>query len=783
MASNSPLRQQNHARPHQGLSGILKPHNEQCKATGSVKGSKVNTAQHGSKRGGENQDPSTSTQKAASTVKLKGLSRLPVLAKTFQPQPTSDSILKKWEERPLLSKDKRKKKCTKPQPFNFSQPRATRLAGQNPSVPQRGTVDTKNLTAQPTPSGSKPSNAKKATDGFCPDPSALRSILLSEGVAAASGAQDATPRPSGRGTSVYMPQRVPMRSAQRRKPEGNTGHVAFVPDAASLGSILRDEGIQPLGGATPYTSTCPPARHTSIYTPQRVPVKSTQKKQPEAKAGHEAFVPDAASLGSILRDEGIQPLGGATPHTSTCPPARHTSIYTAQRVPVSKPRTVTASSVKGSAVTFSPDPTALRSILQNEGVQPGGATPLSSATLPPTGRTTSLYKAQRVPVTKPRIEKCEALKGPGRVSPGVSPQKGTPQRVPCTQPRSMKRLLSAYRRTPKLTASPCLKGEAEPSPVPSQGEDEVVKMLFEEEEEEMMKSGEAPLQASQQAAESQAEVLHRPFIQSLQRESVIVLSSGLRLFGGAGTPARPPAEPPTALPTPVPPPDLPTPLAVPLTTTAFLPPAPPTPLPLPQPAPLLPTGQPAAVPLSLPTSIPPPGPCATTAVPAAIPPLSLPTPPPQPPSTVSCDAEAAPSLAQLQCPPCPSEAPVARQQDSLLPPLPTGLKSAFDSVGSVGRTTATPGNTMALCQKRVRELRAWGPSLEEVLLDEECATFMSLPLHCAAPPRCLDPLASTLLTQDNACFIPIEPPCLSPATYPESEQSPHLFTPLITVHT
>ncbi len=43
----------------------------------------------------------------------------------------------------------------------------------------------------------------------------------------------------------------------------------------------------------------------------------------------------------------------------------------------------------GSAVSFSPDPAALRSILQNEGVRAGGATPRVSTCL--TGRGTSIY--------------------------------------------------------------------------------------------------------------------------------------------------------------------------------------------------------------------------------------------------------------------------------------------------------------------------------------------------------------------------------------------------------
>ena len=46
-------------------------------------------------------------------------------------------------------------------------------------------------------------------------------------------------------------------------------------------------------------------------------------------------------------------------------------------------------------------------------------------------------------------------------------------------------------------------------------------------------------------------------------------------------------------------------------------------------------------------------------------------------------------------------------------------------------------------------LHQWLPALEELFLDEECATYMSQPQYCAALPRCSNPVANRLLFQDS----------------------------------
>ncbi|XP_073678805.1 uncharacterized protein [Garra rufa] len=55
----------------------------------------------------------------------------------------------------------------------------------------------------------------------------------------------------------------------------------------------------------------------------------------------------------------------------------------------------------------------------------------------------------------------------------------------------------------------------------------------------------------------------------------------------------------------------------------------------------------------------------------------------------------------------------------------------------------------------VSALRWRHTPLEEMFLDDECATFTSRLLSCPLQPRCGNPVAATLLFQDSTCFLPI----------------------------
>ncbi|XP_072552555.1 uncharacterized protein troap [Salminus brasiliensis] len=782
-------------------------------------------AVHSSKRGSENQDPNESAKSLKGVNKLKTVSRLPVLAKSLQPVLTDISQspgLKRWEERPLLGKAQKRKTCTKPVPFSLSQSRshsqkrteaASEMTGssgiplttrQTPSktltVSQHRTKTPTHNTALrnthvchtntaatiplnlegKTSPKSKPNSTQSAiwvvndssiqrdlssqlgsitlaqseltkdsshsfrsggvenrtvsqlknkgctqtllsakcttgdatgtTVSFSPDPSALCSILQNKGIEV--DGPGATPRvstcPTGRGTSIYSARRVPFKKPQTdaaTTEAGPTGNAApFSPDPSALQTILQNEGVKGGGpvGATPRASTCPSRRETSVYSAQRVPVKKPQVEAVAAGQGQTGstvpFSPDPSALRSILLNEGIKTGGpvGATPRVSICP-GRETSIYSAQRVPVKKPQTEAVTALPGragSAVSFSPDPSALRSILLNEGIKAGGAagaTPRVSVC--PSGRGTSIYSAQRVPLKKAKAEGTapEAAHTGASRTPNT---KWTPQRVPYSQSQSLRKLISA-RKAALFNASPGLREtQSSSSDSSAQQEEDVVQKLFQEEpeqqeNEQMEEEGdEATLGSSlehHQTAEphlkprtTDADTSHchldnenkipavQPFIQAPHRQSVIVFSSGQRLFG----------------------PD-----------------------------------------------------------------------PTQDSSQISenagqlqpCLSSSAPTLAQ-------STAPVQMVQFSR---SQRALNSDTSERMSPSKQCKTKASSLSLA---VCALRRRLPALEEVFLDDECATYTSCQQLWPAQPRCSNPVASILLYQDSICFVPIGmvSPSLSP---------------------
>ncbi|KAM9350956.1 uncharacterized protein troap, partial [Symphorus nematophorus] len=376
-----------------------------------------------------------------------GVSRLPVLAKSLHLQTPSDFSQSHctWEEKPLAGKAKKKKACTRPVPFNLSQPKSSRTATENQQP----------LTV---------SQSRTSTCAIQPN---------------------------------NNPQRVSvMKSRQKAAPPtGSVKSVQFSPDSAALQSILQNEGVKVGGpvGAVHRNSVCPSGRGTSIYSVQRVPVRK------------------------ICEEETRGPGG----------------------------------SVK--SVQFSPDSAALQSILQNEGVKVGG--PMGAAhrnSVCPSGRGTSIYSAQRVPVKKNRVE---ATGGPGAGALKENPlSKCTPQRVRNTrhQPMSAMKWHQLTQKTP-YTGTP---GHQSCKTSAQQHQEEVVQKLFDDQEDEQntnvqdkdpaTEAEQIPVQdttikssceekveksrASSNEDEDQRTVLGQPFIQAPQRESVIFFSTGKKLL-------------------------------------------------------------------------------------------------------------------------------------------------------------------------------------------------------------------------------------------------------------
>ncbi|KAA0707165.1 hypothetical protein E1301_Tti002486 [Triplophysa tibetana] len=683
MASSNPLRPQN--RTLQNQTGILKQQ-------------EVNklTAAASSKRGSENLDPNAEAEAGKGVNKLKGVSRLPVLAKSL-PAGNDLSQQNRWEQRPLSGKAQKKRICTKPVPFNLSQSRkhnqrnADVAGGKAPLTP----------SARLTP-GAKLKSHKATTPGVFRSASKLESAMPRTASIKPTALDSTESRSasqtdlSSRFGSITLAQsKLPEDSrlshlckdslnnvgvcSSGQAPKDQNG-IQIVLSASgtqshagtkAMHNVISWEGSNIVGALSvmPRLSICPSGPGSSNNLPQRVSVKKGQRDVVNTTGNAGAFSPDPSSLRSILQNDAMRvERVGATPRASTCPTGRPTSFYSARRVPVKKPPMDDVAAVTGSSVTFSPDPSALRSILQNEGVRVGalgGATPRVSTC--PTGRGTSIYSAQRVPVKKTKTEDT----GTASYCANRTPVRTwTPQRVANTKSQSMMKILTAQKMS-RLRDSPGFSGPQDPSTQFLMDEEEdVVQRLFDDADQldnnQMAEKGFKSEQLRTTSTSNQTiepltnkEILksnHRhnedegkkscqPFIQAAHRGSVIVFSSSQRLCGSDR----------------------------------------------------------------------------------------------------------------------PQEAPVI--ENSSISHITLLSNRSNGSQVTSGSDVIKQINTCTQSKLKAAALRRRHTPLEEMILDEECATYTTRLLSCPLQPRCGNPVATTLMFEDSTCFFPIglsSPKRLSP---------------------
>ncbi|XP_060913587.1 uncharacterized protein troap isoform X1 [Labrus mixtus] len=125
---------------------------------------------------------------------------------------------------------------------------------------------------QLTTQGNYSKSLTEKGENFQSDHAALLSILRNEGVSAPC-LGSATPQSKAYN---YVPQRVSIMTRQKVGPTtGSVKSVQFSPDPAALQSILLNEGVKAEGpfGATPQHPVRPSGRGTSVYTAQRVPLR------------------------------------------------------------------------------------------------------------------------------------------------------------------------------------------------------------------------------------------------------------------------------------------------------------------------------------------------------------------------------------------------------------------------------------------------------------------------------------------------------------------------------
>ncbi|XP_028308856.1 uncharacterized protein troap isoform X2 [Gouania willdenowi] len=496
MEPSAILRQQSNNKIHNDFQRMK---NEQNKKPADPKQSKLVSVPLTSNKDAENQHPEISEIGRKAPVRQgQGGSRLPVLAKSLHLQTASNfsQSHSKWEENPLAGKAKKKRPCTRPVPFNFSQPRSSRVATvkQPQTVMQTGT--------------------KTPQRNMCNANSASQPTVLNnkkENVLSHPSAQ--TGPPSNFKTSHTLSNSGSMTHQNKS---------VFSTKPVVISEFCLDNMNQ--------LSIKEPSEASNVDPTSQQQGDSLKDKQENFQSDHKALL-------SILCNKGVD-VTSATPQSKQY-------NYLPQRVSIMKSRKKTGpttASVK--SVQFSPDPSALQSILLNEGVkagQPLGATPRNS-TCPP-GRGTSIYTAQRVLVKKNRMEPSD---GPA-VALRVTPQsKWTPQRVSRHRPMSA---LKWHQSTQPLTyttpgAKNC-KGYFQSQ------QQEVVQRLFVDAEEEQNPDPKDPDTCAQQLpvtasvcedTERQSRISSdeegdkpkvedaQPFLQAPDRESVIFFSTGKKLF-------------------------------------------------------------------------------------------------------------------------------------------------------------------------------------------------------------------------------------------------------------
>ncbi|CAB1336775.1 unnamed protein product [Coregonus sp. 'balchen'] len=413
---------------------------------------------HRSKRGTENKDPAAASDNDPKPpVRPLGISRLPVLAKSLPLQTPSDFTQshKRWEENSLAGKAKRKKPCTKPVPFNFTHPRANRMGTENQRRPLAATSKAGAQLTQPENTFSAAASPKTRLTTTAKLPSsvpathnkaqtkstvelAARLPTLAQHLAARKegpGLAGILSHPNGEGRKTHWPQATSaatsMSLSQHPKPKAPTSSNNLFHGSGSgqLGlsrppsSFGPGSGLESIAFSFSSASSTTSAKPTALSTEacrghlDTLSIKDLSEpgQLPSSTAGHvEAFTSDPFALRSILQNIGVNAAGASMssrPSTQAynnmpqrvsimksqqkmAPSAGITYPLQPQRVSIMKSHQKTAASAGPvRSVQFSPDPTALSSILQNEGVTTGGplgATPQRTSVCP-SGRGTSIY--------------------------------------------------------------------------------------------------------------------------------------------------------------------------------------------------------------------------------------------------------------------------------------------------------------------------------------------------------------------------------------------------------
>ncbi|XP_054644987.1 uncharacterized protein troap isoform X4 [Dunckerocampus dactyliophorus] len=444
--------------------GFPRTNDENNKMTVDPKNFQPLPVLHLPKKDSENQDPGSSKR-----------SRLPVLIKT--PRPAASNFTQ-WEEK--AGKAKKKKPCTRPVPFITSKHNKAVVVASQPTTVLQSRSGACGIQLE--------NNVRVKTQNKAAKPSKCSAVLKS-----------AVDSNKGKLASHGMAGVA----------SGQLGHS----DTFNTKNVTHQSSTSSCLSSSVSVDVCLDSMtHLSLKDPTKI-CHSSQNMQNylsnDPSVRSVAFSPDPSALRSILQNEGVK-AAGPMRDTSQNSSARHTSIYTAQRVPVRKNQTETD---KG-AVTEAENLWTPQRICNTR-------QPISA-------------RAQLVPVRKNLTEtETEKL--------------WTPQRVPNTrhQPMSAKKFHTTS--TPRLRSYETKSLHQEVRA----GKHEIVQRLFVDQEdgqnadkdgtqEEQLSVEASPIQThcegkvesnttcGDEEEQQQREI--QPFIPMLPRESVIFFSTGKKII-------------------------------------------------------------------------------------------------------------------------------------------------------------------------------------------------------------------------------------------------------------
>uniref|UniRef100_A0A8C2ZS51 Uncharacterized protein n=1 Tax=Cyclopterus lumpus TaxID=8103 RepID=A0A8C2ZS51_CYCLU len=321
---------------------IMRSMNEHNKIPAHPKPSKQFSTPHLSNQNIEIQDPGISETGRKAPVQ-PGVSRLPVLARSLRFQTPSDFSQShcRWEEKLLSGKTKNKRPCTRPIPFNLSQPKKSRVATENHQPLSVSQSRTGTHAVQPD---NNVCNARIKTQNINAKP-IKPPATLNRNVDSTTGTSNEKVRENTHRqiSGQFGPSNTFKTSAISDNPLSHIPNNAMHPtinsvsdkgenfqsDHAALLSILRNEGVRvtDVGCATPQSNSY-------NYLLMHVDHNCALCALLTGSIRLVQFSPDPAALQSILQNEGVKGGGpaGSTPRNSTCPPGRGTSIYTDHQV-------------------------------------------------------------------------------------------------------------------------------------------------------------------------------------------------------------------------------------------------------------------------------------------------------------------------------------------------------------------------------------------------------------------------------------------------------------------